>query len=337
MIRSISPVELRFKEFPENNNEQNQNEKTETDSKENESVDINNNSFNHENVPEVKLGDHLTKDQKAYVKQMLFEERDCFISGEQDIGCAKDLQMNITLSDPTPVQQNYIAVPRPLYPELKHYIEDLLNRGFIKNSRSPYSSSCVIVRKKDGSMRLCIDYRELNKKTVTDRHPIPRIQDTLDSLAGQKWFSTIDQGKAYHQGFMHPDSRHLTAFVTPWGLYEWIRIPMGLKNSPGEFQRFMEGCLRDFRDDFCAPYLDDVIIYSKSFKEHVEHVRQVLRRLRENGIKLRAKKCNLFQKEVCYLGRIVSEEGYRISPENTKAMEELRTHEPQNVGMCGSY
>ena len=107
---------------------------------------------------------------------------------------------------------------------------------------------------------------------------------------------------------------------------------MGLKNAPGEFQRFMEGCLRDFRDYFCAPYLDDVIIYSKSFKEHVEHVRQVLRRLHENGIKLRAKKCNLFQKEVCYLGRIVSEEGYRISPENTKAMEELRTHEPQNVG-----
>ena len=131
---------------------------------------------------------------------------------------------------------------------------------------------------------------------------------------------------------MHPDSRHLTAFVTPWGLYEWIRIPMGLKNAPGEFQRFMKDCLRDFHDDFCVPYLDDVIIYSKSFKEHVEHVLQVLRRLRENGIKLRANKCNLFQKEVCYLGRIVSEEGYRISPENTKAMEESRTHEPQNVG-----
>ena len=112
----------------------------------------------------MKLGDHLTKDQKDYVKQMLFEEWDCFISGEQDVGCGRDLQMNISLSNNTPVQQSYIAVLRPLYPELKHYIEDLLNRrgGFIKNSRSPYSSSCVIVRKKDGSVRLCIDYRELN-------------------------------------------------------------------------------------------------------------------------------------------------------------------------------
>ena len=166
----------------------------------------------------MKLGDHLTKDQKDYVKQMLFEERDCFISGEQDVGCVKDLQMNITLSNPTPVQQNYITVPRLLYSGLKHYIENLPNRGFIKNSRSPYSSSCVIVRKKGGSIRLCIDYRELNKKTVMDRHPIPRIQDTLDSLAGKKWFLTIDQGKAYHQGFMHPDGRHLTSFVTPWVL-----------------------------------------------------------------------------------------------------------------------
>ena len=118
MIPSISPVELRFKEFPENNNEQNQKEKTETDSKESESVDINHTSFNHDNVPEVKLGDHLTKDQKDYVKQM-FEERDCFISGEQDEGCAKDLQMNITLSDPTPVQQNYHSRTTTLVPRTK--------------------------------------------------------------------------------------------------------------------------------------------------------------------------------------------------------------------------
>ena len=157
MIHSISPVELRFKEFAENTNKQNQNEKTETDPKESESVDFNNTSLNHDNVLEVKLGDHLTKDQKDYVKQMLFEEQNCFISGAQDVGCAKDLQMNITLSNPTPVQQNYIAVPRPLYPELKHYIEDLLNRGFIKNSRSPFSSCFVIIRKKDGS--LCHLYR----------------------------------------------------------------------------------------------------------------------------------------------------------------------------------
>ena len=135
----------------------------------------------------------------------------------------------------------------------------------------------MTVRRKDESMSVFIGYRELNKRTISNRHTISRIQDKLDSLAGQKYFSTIDKGKAYHQAFMHPDSQQLTAFVTPWGLYEWIRIPMRLKNAPGEFQRFMGNCSRDLRDGFCVPYLDDVIIYSKSFGERVDHVRQVLR------------------------------------------------------------
>ena len=146
---------------------------------------------------------------------MLNGERDAFCTSSQDVGCAKSLQHKIILSDPNPVQKHYIAVTKPLYPELKRYIEDLLNHGFIQKSKSPNSSCCVVFRKKEGSMRLCIDYRELNDKTIADLHPISRIQDTLDSLSGQKWFFTIDQGKAYYQGFMDPESRPLTAFVTP--------------------------------------------------------------------------------------------------------------------------
>ena len=123
--------------------------------------------------------------------------------------------MNINLTDTRPVQKIYTAIPRPLYPEVKHYLEDLLNKNFIRKSKSPYSSSAVCVRKKDGGMRLCVDYRELNKKTVQDSHPIPRIQETLDNLGGNAWLSTLDQGKAYHQGFVSHECQLLTAFTTP--------------------------------------------------------------------------------------------------------------------------
>lgn len=145
-------------------------------------------------------------------------------------------------------------------------------------------------------MRLCIDYRDLKNKT--DSHPIPRIQDTLNSLAGQTWFSTIDQGKAYHNGFIGPLSRPLTAFITPWGLYEWDRIPIGLKNAPAEFQRFMENILDDYRNKICAPYLDNVIVYSASLQDDIEHIHLILRRFKENGIKFKAE-ASSFQEGSC--------------------------------------
>ena len=283
-------------------------------------------------IPDISLGNHLTDKQCRQIKQMLADEADSFSKGDYDVGCAKELQLEINLHDKRPVQHSYRSVPRPLYNEVKAHIEDLLNKGFIQKSSSPYSSAVVCVRKKDNSLRLCVDYRQLNSRTVPDRHPLPRVQETLESLGGNGWFTVLDQGKAYHQGFMHPNSRHLTAFITPWGLWEWVRIPFGLMTAPGVFQRYMEACVSDLRDKCCIPYLDDIIVYSPNFEEHLEHVRQVLRRLRSSGIKLKAKKCQMFQNEVCYLGRIVSAEGHRLDTKNTEVIQSIRKTHPKTVG-----
>ena len=151
------------------------------------------------------------------------------------------------------MQKNCVSLPHPLYGEIKHYIEDLLNREFIKPSKSSYSSPCVVVRKRDGTLRLCIDYRALNQKTIQDCPPLPCVQEAPDNLGGNHWFSTLDQEKAYHQGVVSKECQPLTVFVTLWGLFQCEQIPFGLTNAPAAFQRFMETFLGDLHDTICLP------------------------------------------------------------------------------------
>ena len=275
--------------------------------------------------------DHLDEKQQEMVKKMLFECR-AFARDGDDIGCNPDLKMVINLTDDIPVQRAYTSIPKPLLREVKEYVQDLLVKGWIVKSKSSYAAPIECVRKKDGSLRLCIDHRLLNQKTVPDRHPLPRIRDLLDTLGGYSWFSILDQGKAYHQGFVDEGSRHLIAFTTPWGLYEWVRILFGLTNAPAAFQRSMEEILCSLRDDCCIPYLDDILSYSQSFEAHVEVVRKVLQSLQVHGVKLRPEKCELFKAEVRYVGRLVSAEGVRVDPKDLDAVWVLKAKSPQTVG-----
>ena len=150
----------------------------------------------------------------------------------------------------------------------------------------------------------------------------------LEDLSENQQFSLLDPGRAYHQGFVSSSSRHTeTAFATPWGLYEWVCLPMGLKNAPGEFQRFMEHGLDGLRDFICIPYIDDIIVFSQTFEDHVDHIRKVLRRLRERGVQLKPKK-----REVNYLRQIVSAAGYRLHHSNVEAVKTLKNNKPSTLG-----
>ena len=278
---------------------------------------------------------HLPEEQRKVALKMLEEEQDVFSKSKDDIGYIPDFRLKINLADEVPVVEAYRGVPKNLYGEVKSHISNLLANGWIRESNSPYSSPMVCVRKKCGGLRLCIDFRKLNLKTIPDKHPIPRIQDLLDGLAGNSWFSTFDMSQAYHQGELDEESRKYTAFSTPWALYEWIRIPYGIMNAPPGFQRFINRCLGNLRDTICSAYLDDVITYSKEFEAHVENARAVLRRMKEKGVKLNLEKCHFFKREVKYLGRLVSENGYRPDPENGAALDRCKIP-PTNIGKLRS-
>ena len=274
---------------------------------------------------------HLEQQQQEQLEEVLNEMKDVFSENDSDIGDIQDFQMPINLTDDVPVTAAYRRIPPHLYKEVKTYIDDLIANGWVRESMSSYSSPIVVVRKKDGSMRMCVDYRALNLKTVPDAQPIPRIQDILDTLHGQQWFSTLDMSKAYHQGYIGERFRHLTAFATPWTLLEWIRIPFGLRNAPPAFQRYINLVLGDLKGSVCEPYLDDILVYGRTFGEQVKNLKVVLKRLRARGIKLRANKCVFAKKEVRYLGRLVSGEGYRPDPTDTVALEKFR-EAPKTVG-----
>ena len=220
-VSSIIPVPVGNKNFAEMNTikETSQNA-GEINQMNTEAEDVKDDDW----LKNIKL-EHLTPVQKSKVMDVLIKEHGVFSKGEGDIGRIEGLKLKINLKDPEPVKRNYTSIPRPLYKEVKEYVEDLLARNWVQKSCSSYSSPMVCVRKKDGSLRLCIDYRQLNSKTYPDRQPIPKVMDVLNNLGGNSWFTSLDMSKAYHQGFMEEESRHLTAFATPWSLLQWIRIP----------------------------------------------------------------------------------------------------------------
>ena len=206
------------------------------------------------------------------------------------------MEHEIHLENDRPFKEPYRRIPLALIQEVREHLNEMMEIGAILPSKSPFSSNVVIVRRKDGSIRFCIDYRKLNQCTIKDAQAIPRVDDTLHLLAGSKYFSTLDLKSGYWQVELKEKDKAKTAFqVGTLRFYECNRMPFGLCNAPATFQRLMERCMGELNLRDCLIYLDDIIIFSSTFEEHAERLQAVFERLQENNLKLKPSKCKLFR------------------------------------------
>lgn len=283
-----------------------------------------------------------TPEQKKKLETLFKKHASVFTKDENDLGYTETVKHKIPTIDQVPVAQPYRRIPPNQFQEAKDHIRKLLDNGIIQESHSPYAAPIVLVRKKDGSLRLCVDYRRLNAKTVRDQFPLPRIEESIDAIGNAKWFSTMDLASGFNQVAMDEEDRHKTAFTTPFGIFEYNRMPMGMTNSPATFQRLMQTCLNDYIFQILLVYLDDIIVYSNTFDEHIERLDRVFTRLREHGLKLKPEKCKFLQHKVTYVGHQISSDGITTDPEKTRAVSEWKP--PTTVkelrsflGFCSYY
>ena len=273
--------------------------------------------------PERQVPEHLKKlyddtiknvpaEHQHKVETLLTEFSDVFAKHDLDLGCFAKIQHRIILSDPTPVKQRLRRTPLGFQNEEEKHIQSMLEKGVISPSSSDYASAPVLIRKRDGSVRYCIDYRELNSRTVKDTFPLPLIEDCLDSLSGAQFFSTLDLAAGYWQIEIDPSDRHKTAFITKFGLYEYNRMSFGLCNAPASFQRIMNFILTGLTWRHVLAYLDDVIVLGQQLDDALGNLREVFLRFRCHNLKLKPKKCYLLRNEVSFLGRRVNARGVHV-------------------------
>ena len=226
--------------------------------------------------------------------------------------------------------------------ELSSQLEDLLEKGFIRPSISPWGAPVLFVKKKDGSMRMCIDYRELNKLTVKNRYPLPRIDDLFDQLQGASWFSKIDLRSGYHQLKIREQDVPKTAFRTRYGHYEFLVMSFGLTNAPAAFMDLMNRVCRPMLDRSVIVFIDDILIYSKSEEDHARHLKEVLQKLRDEKLYAKFSKCAFWLREVQFLGHVINSSGIMVDPAKVEAVMNWATPKSPSeirsfLGLAGYY
>lgn len=283
----------------------------------------------------------FSNEQKNLFAQFLNDFQDVF-SEEITAGNCNMVEHVINVENALPIKQAPRRIPLQMREEVKKILDEMKRQGVIEESQSPWVSPAVMVKKKDGTIRFCVDYRKLNAVTVKDSYPIPRIDDMLDQLQGNSWFSTLDLKSGYWQVKIRPRDKEKTAFSCGEGLWQFTVMPFGLCNAPATFERLMEKVLRQLLRKVCLVYLDDVIIFGKSFEEMLNRLRQVFLQLRSANLKLNPKKCSFFKKEIKYLGYVVSEEGVSTDPEKIASVRDWPVPQTKKqvrsfLGFCSYY
>ena len=286
--------------------------------------------------------DHLDENQKNAINDLIRKHQGIFAESVKDLTGCDTIKHRVYLTDDIPIRSKPYRTPYALRDEMKQQVNSLLDAGIISVSDSPYASPVLLVKKKNNSYRLVCDYRKLNIKTQPLPYPLPLISDLLDTLEGAQFYSCLDLCSGYWQMHLDPRDRHKTAFCTEVGLFQWNRLPQGLRNAASSFQRLLEIVLAGLKDFNINTYIDDLIIASKTFEEHIEKLDLVFTRLNRHNLKINPSKCQLAQSQINYLGFNIK--NGRIFPEDKNLLAVKNFPVPKNkknvkqfLGLCNFY
>lgn len=281
------------------------------------------------NENDIRVGDSIDKEQKDKLLRVLNDYKNCFATDLKSLGCTNAAEMRIEVNNTRPVIYRPYRLSQKEREQVRDMVGEMLEAGIVRESSSEYASPIILVRKKDGRIRMCVDYRLLNSMTIKERYPMPVIEDEIAKLSGQAYFVTLDLASGYYQVPISEQSKALTAFVTPDGHYEFNRMPFGLANAPAVFQRMMNRVLGSARYSEATVYIDDVLIYAKNIDECLERLEHILKLLEAANLTLNLSKCEFLKEKIDYLGYEVSASGIR--PGDKKVQSVLDFPRPNNA------
>lgn len=303
--------------------------------------------LNKNEIEKLIRTDHLTQIEKQNLLDVILRNQAVLLKTDEKLSATTAIKHKIVTKDEEPTYTKSYRYPHHFKKDIEDQIQEMLENGIIQHSSSPYSSPIwVVPKKKDASgirkVRVVIDYRKLNEKTVDDKYPIPQIEEILDNLGKSVYFTTLDLKSGFHQIEMDPKHRNKTAFSTALGHFEFTRMPFGLKNAPATFQRAMNNILGDYIGKICYVYLDDIIIIGFNLENHMENLSKILQRLSDFNLKIQLDKCEFLKRETEFLGHVITPDGIKPNPDKIKKILEWSLPKSpkeikQFLGLTGYY